>query len=147
MIDISKLAHEVFSVHKTGNPIVLRDALLSAVGFDGLNEALRRRWLEPDAQSGNLVLAQNQTHIEEMRLMAEAYAATTPQAAGGLNIGDEVLVVDGGKQYVGAVEKKNQAGAYSISFKGEKPSTRREYNGDEVRSIKKYDPAKDARLR
>jgi hypothetical protein len=58
------------------------------------------------------------------------------------DVGDQVVVADNGKSYIGVVAGRNPDGSLKISFGAQKPSTQRPYKKDEVRRTKKLDPTK-----
>lgn len=68
-------------------------------------------------------------------------APTLPGAASkDAEIGDQVVVAEGGKTYSAKVQAKNADGSYKLSFGSEKPP-RDTFKRDEVRVSSKADPA------
>lgn len=57
--------------YRTTASLILPGRLLDAVGSDGVKEALNRRWIEPDTDSGLLRLSAHQSVIEEIQRAAE----------------------------------------------------------------------------
>lgn len=59
--------------------------------------------------------------------------AATSQQQAPVNIGDSVLVAEGGETYVATVSAKNQDGSYKLSFGSKRPSRERAYKENEMR--------------
>jgi len=93
------------------------------LGVEGFAEAVQRRWIVPNYESGELSVNNSASVIEDIRNAAkEDY-----------NVGDSVTVVDDGQSYTGVVQKVGQQGKYTISFKDDnKPKSIREYASEEL---------------
>lgn len=53
------------------NPVVMQGEMLAALESEGLQEALQRRWLVPDPDTGFLLVSQDQNKVNEMREVVE----------------------------------------------------------------------------
>ena len=53
------------------NPVVMQGEMLLALESEGLQEALQRRWLVPQMETGFLMVSQDQSKVLEMREVAE----------------------------------------------------------------------------
>lgn len=53
------------------NPVVMQGEMLLALESEGLQEALQRRWLVPQMETGYLLVTQDQAKVNEMREVAE----------------------------------------------------------------------------
>lgn len=73
-MNIQKLAEFLLERRRRASPIVLTGEVINAVESEGLQEALQRRWLVADPDTGNLQITTNFAHIGEM----ESVAATPP---------------------------------------------------------------------
>jgi hypothetical protein len=74
-------------------------------------------------------VGQGSSQGQTQRSPAQAQSPSNPQA---VNIGNDVAVVENGKQYVGKVSRMLPDGKYEISFAGEQPPVRRAYDKTEV---------------
>lgn len=62
------------------NPIIMSGEMLAALESEGMQEALQRRWLRPDADTGHLQVSTDMAVVEEMRAVA-ATPAPAPEAS------------------------------------------------------------------
>ena len=85
-------------------PIVNIQAMREALGSSGYGEALRRRWIVPDAETGQLSLTCSLRVIGEMRELCET------------QVGDTVSVELGGKTYEGVASVQNRDGTFQLTF-------------------------------
>lgn len=94
------------------------------LGVDGFSEAMNRRWIVPNYETGELKVNEDAAILEDIR----NEASKAPYS-----VGDPVVVVDNGESYVGVVSKVGEQGKYSVSFNDQrKPSTTREYASEEM---------------
>lgn len=122
-----QLAHIILTRRNQNTPIFNNAEMVEALGADGYQEALRRRWIEFTEDGYGQVT----NHIGRVQEMADAVNSDE------LNVGDQVVVADGGRSYTAAVQAKNANGAYTLSFGNEKPSAvRPEYRREELQAVK-----------
>jgi hypothetical protein len=57
--------------YRTSSSLIVPGTLFVQIGSDAMKEALDRRWVEPDMDTGYLRLASSQSKIEEMQALAE----------------------------------------------------------------------------
>lgn len=62
--------------HRSSSSLIVPGTLVAEIGNEGLKEALDRRWLEPDHETGFLRMSLQQTVIEQMREAAEGKCET-----------------------------------------------------------------------
>jgi|SRR5271157_1182408 len=78
----NKLATQLLAYSSTTS-LLLPGALTSAIGSEGVQEALSRNWIRPDTDTGFLVLTDQQSIINDMRELSgkaeEAPPPPTPQ--------------------------------------------------------------------
>ena len=75
-----------------------------------------------------------QSAAPTQRTAPQAQPAADPSRPQPVGIGQDVAVVENGKQYVGKVSRTLPDGKYEISFAGEQPPVRRSYDKTEVTS-------------
>jgi hypothetical protein len=66
-----EIAQVLLNRRNTMNPVVMQGEMLLALESEGLQEALQRRWLVPQMDTGFLMVSQDQSKVLEMREMAE----------------------------------------------------------------------------
>ena len=74
-MNIKTLASSLLK-HRGTTSLVVTSDLLNRVGAEGMQEALNRRWLEADTETGYLRLSLHQGMLEQMREAAEGACAT-----------------------------------------------------------------------
>jgi len=73
----NKLAAQLLAYSSTTS-LLLPGALTSAIGSEGVQEALNRNWVRPDTDTGFLVLTDQQSVINDMRELASKAEETPP---------------------------------------------------------------------
>lgn len=84
----------------------------------------------PDLPSPGV--GQGSSQGQSQRSPAQAQSPSSPSRPQVVNIGNDVAVVENGKQYVGKVSRMLPDGKYEISFAGDQPPVRRAYDKTEV---------------
>lgn len=69
-MNTAQIAATLIERRKRPNPVVFQGEILSAIGSDGLSEALARRWLVPNHDTGYLQFSPDEGVMLEMRQMA-----------------------------------------------------------------------------
>ena len=77
-------------------------------------------------------VGQGSSQGQTQRSPAQAQSPANPSRPQAVTIGNDVAVVENGKQYVGKVSRMLPDGKYEISFAGEQPPVRRAYDKTEV---------------
>lgn len=136
--------------------------VLKAVLGEGYAIALKRQWLVPDMETGNVAV----NHNPGVRRDLEAEAAKVPvvedtakkpgkifrifstsrvseatdasfPARDDVDVGGEVLVADAGQTYQAKVASRNSDGTYTLSFGDKKPANvGRRYRREELNHVK-----------
>ncbi len=75
-----QIAQTLLNRRNAMNPVVMQGEMINALGSDGLQEALSRRWLVPDETTGFLLVSQDMTRIADMRKVAEEKSDKAPVA-------------------------------------------------------------------
>lgn len=70
MKTIKEIAQTILERRARMNPTVMQGEMLSVLGEDGLSEALSRRWLTPNFESGYLQVSNNESAVVEMQAIA-----------------------------------------------------------------------------
>lgn len=70
-MNTQQLAQTILERRQSMSPIVTQGEIISAVGSEGLQEALQRRWLVPQEDTGYLQVSTDMARIEEMQEMCE----------------------------------------------------------------------------
>lgn len=130
MKPLSEIASTLLSRRATLSSYVPTGQVRQDIGVDGFQEAVRRTWLVPDVESGEVHITNHLGTLAEMKRIAEA----TPV---GPEIGDEVVVAENGQTFQGIVQSKAADGKMKISFGGQKPPQEREYDATEVKMVGK----------
>lgn len=60
------------------NPVVMQGELSAKLGSDGMAEALRLRWVQPDYDTGHLQITNHQSTVNELRKLAQESADSGP---------------------------------------------------------------------
>jgi len=60
------------------NPVVMQGELNAKLGSDGMAEALRLRWVQPDYDTGHLQITNHQSTVNELRKLAQESADPGP---------------------------------------------------------------------
>lgn len=104
-------------------------ALQSVLGEDGYREAIQRKWLEPDYNTGFLHITERIQLLDEIRALAAAIDEADPV----YQVNDDAIVVQDGKTYPGKVAKVNPDGTYVLSFESNnKPLPKPSYTANEL---------------
>ena len=156
----AEIAHKILNRRNSLSQVVMVGEMQQVLGSEGYTLALDRRWLEPDWNTGELTVTQQESGLQEMRKLSagvkvapvaesvthNVYRMFTnnhpkiiTQTSEGLfesdetQIGDEVTVAEDGKPFNAVVKSKNPDGTYVLSFGTDKPRTERPYKQDEIR--------------
>lgn len=156
----AEIAHKILNRRNSLSQVVMMGEMQQVLGAEGYTFALEHRWLEPDWNTGELTVTQQESGLQEMRKLAAGvkvqpvaesvthnvyrmFSNNRPriitQTSEGLfesdetQIGDEVTVAEDGKPFTAVVKSKNPDGTYVLSFGSEKPRTERPYKQDEIR--------------
>jgi hypothetical protein len=70
MKTLKEIAQTILERRARMNPTVMQGEMLTVLGEDGLSEALSRRWLTADYESGYLQVANNESAVIEMQEIA-----------------------------------------------------------------------------
>lgn len=71
MKTIQEIAQVILTKRNSMNPLIQQGQMVNELGSDGLQEALRRRWLIPDMDSGFLQVNSQLGVVEELRSNAK----------------------------------------------------------------------------
>jgi hypothetical protein len=89
------------------SPIIIQGELQAAIGTEAFQEALDRRWIIPDSNTGHLHVSNLNRMVLEMENEADS-----------IQVGDNVLTTEDGKTYNAAVAERRPDGTYVLSFGG-----------------------------
>lgn len=134
-LNLPEIAHTILELRASALALA-NGPLQEALGEAGYTEAVRRRWVLPDMDTGFLSITHHVQTVQEMM----GYQQQRQQAGG---IGDTVMVADDGQPYQGVVSKVNPDGSYTLSFpNNKKPRTVRNYKAPEVRVTQRVQTAR-----
>ena len=206
-MNTQEIAQTILDRRNRMNPVIMSGEMIAALGAEGMQEALQRRWLLPDTDTGYLQVSNDLASVEELRTAAETPApkqvesvvvdqthnialshahrninellapgtghdnsapfrpqqpATSPAArppvtpvaapgqpaapmgsptaTAGAGIGDEVLVAENGKTYVGTIGAVGNDGKFKLTFGMDKPPVTRDYGQNEFKVTKRATP-------
>jgi hypothetical protein len=74
-MNTKQLASKILQ-HRGSSSLIIPGNLVAEIGNEGLKEALDRRWVEPDQETGYLRMSLQQSVIEQMREIAEGKCDT-----------------------------------------------------------------------
>lgn len=89
-MNTQNIASYLLERRRRTSPVVFNGDVLQAIGPDGLQEALRRRWLLVDTDTGHLQVTHLQAHVQEME--AAAGTPQTPKAEACCESAEVVLI-------------------------------------------------------
>jgi hypothetical protein len=196
-----EIAQTILDRRNRMNPVIMNGEMIASLGAEGMQEALQRRWLVPDTDTGHLQVSNDLAAVEELRTAAgtpalkqvesvvvdathnialshahrnidellapgtghdnsapfrprtpnspvaspaapaaPAAAAAPGAAPAAAGIGDEVLVAEGGKTYMGTIGAVGNDGKFKLTFGMEKPPMTRDYSPNEFKVTKKATP-------
>jgi hypothetical protein len=132
-MNIRDIAKIVVERRRSLASIIPSGIMQAELGIDGFAEALERRWIVPNTESGELSVTNDFAVIQEIERVAEDDT---------LQIGDQVVVGEEGQAFTGVI-KEFKNGRYIVSFPdGAAPRTnRQDYADTEIQRVE-TDPGK-----
>jgi hypothetical protein len=73
-MNTKEIAQTILDRRNRMNPVVMNGEMIAALGSDGMSEALQRRWLVPNVETGHLQVSTDMQVVEELRTIADAPA-------------------------------------------------------------------------
>lgn len=132
MVRVKHIAQTLIELSRRPSIQLFRGELVERLTSEGLQLAIDRRWLVPTDDVIGLMVTPQRSKIEEFTAAANS---NDP------DIGDPVVVGDGGVTYSGVVQQRLPDGSYTVSFEqGKGPKTTRPYKKEEVKVVAKADP-------
>ena len=73
-MNTQEIAQTILDRRNRMNPVIMSGEMIAALGAEGMQEALQRRWLLPDTDTGYLQVSNDLASVEELRTAAETPA-------------------------------------------------------------------------
>jgi hypothetical protein len=73
-MNTKEIAQAILERRNRMNPVIMNGEMLATIGSEGMSEALQRRWLVPNTETGHLQVSTDMRVVEEMRVIADAPA-------------------------------------------------------------------------
>lgn len=67
----NEIARAILERRNRMNPVIMTGEMTATLGYEGMTEALQRRWLVPNTETGHLQVSTDLRVVEEMRALAE----------------------------------------------------------------------------
>jgi hypothetical protein len=65
-----EIAQTILDRRNRMNPVIMNGEMIASLGAEGMQEALQRRWLVPDTETGHLQVSNDLASVEELRTAA-----------------------------------------------------------------------------
>jgi len=73
-MNTKEIAQAILERRNRMNPVIMNGEMLATIGSEGMSEALQRRWLVPNTETGHLQVSSDMHVVEELRAIADAPA-------------------------------------------------------------------------
>ena len=69
-MNTQEIAQTILDRRNRMNPVIMNGEMIASLGAEGMQEALQRRWLVPDTDTGHLQVSNDLAAVEELRTAA-----------------------------------------------------------------------------